>query len=48
MNLPAHILKVPVIKFSQALGPFENKFNKIIAKIFLPLCKIIFARGKTR
>lgn len=44
--LPAMLLGVPVVKFSQALGPFSNTLNLISAKLFLPKVKKIFARGE--
>ncbi len=43
---PAMLLGVPVGKCSQALGPFRNVFNGLMAKIFLPKCCFIFGRGK--
>ena len=43
---PAILLKVPVIKFSQAMGPFKTKINYWCAKYFLAKCDKIFARGK--
>jgi len=43
--LPPLILKVPLLKFSQALGPFHNPVNKFFANIFLPRCTKIFTRG---
>jgi len=42
---PAILLGVPVIKLSQALGPFKTSLNKELAKRFLPMCKRIFSRG---
>jgi polysaccharide pyruvyl transferase WcaK-like protein len=42
---PAFILNTPVIKFSQALGPFQHRLNRLLAKPTLKLCKQIFARG---
>lgn len=44
--LPALLLKVPVIKFAQALGPFNGLINKVLAKIFLSRCARIFTRGE--
>jgi len=44
--LPAMILGVPVVKLSQAMGPFRNSINRVAAKLFLPRCLRIFARGK--
>ncbi|MBE5958096.1 MAG: hypothetical protein E7254_04440 [Lachnospiraceae bacterium] len=35
-----------VIKYSQAMGPFKNPINKILAKIILPKLKLICARGE--
>ncbi|MCK4826701.1 polysaccharide pyruvyl transferase family protein, partial [bacterium] len=43
--LPAFVLRVPVYKFSQALGPFRNKLNRFLAKRCLKKCTRIFARG---
>ncbi len=42
---PAQLLKVPVVKVAQALGPFNNVINKFCASVFLARCKKIFARG---
>ncbi|MCU7929654.1 MAG: polysaccharide pyruvyl transferase family protein [Candidatus Thiodiazotropha sp. (ex Codakia rugifera)] len=42
---PAFILDTPVIKFSQALGPFENSLNRFFAKHTLARCLQVFARG---
>jgi len=42
---PAMLLGVPVIKLSQALGPFKTNLNRILAKRYLPRCKRIFTRG---
>lgn len=43
--LPAHLLGTPVIKMPQALGPFDGRLNRLAAKIILPLCAFIWARG---
>jgi len=43
---PAMLLDVPVIKLSQAMGPFEQLINRILARHFLPKCDRIFARGE--
>ncbi|MCD6356377.1 MAG: polysaccharide pyruvyl transferase family protein [Anaerolineaceae bacterium] len=43
---PAMLLNTPVIKMAQALGPFENKINRIFANIFLKRCNFVFARGE--
>jgi polysaccharide pyruvyl transferase WcaK-like protein len=43
--LPALLLGVPVVKFAQALGPFRDKLSRLVARIILPRCKHIFARG---
>jgi len=42
---PAMMLGIPVVKCSQALGPFENLLTRWSAKLFLPHCKMIFGRG---
>ena len=43
--LPAILLGVPVIKFAQALGPFDGFLNRFAAKKFLKNCEQIFTRG---
>ncbi len=43
---PAMLLGIPVVKLAQALGPFHNPINRLAAKLFLPRCKHIFARGE--
>ncbi len=43
--LPGMLLKVPVVKMSQALGPFANPINRFWAKTMLPRCAQVFARG---
>lgn len=45
-NLVPMLLSVPVVKYSQALGEFNNIFNKLFAKITLPKVKLICARGE--
>jgi polysaccharide pyruvyl transferase WcaK-like protein len=44
--LPAMLLDVPVVKFSQALGPFAGFVNRIAAQVFLKRCMKIFTRGR--
>ena len=44
--LPALMVGTPVIKCSQALGPFNNPINKFFARIFLPKMKLIVSRGE--
>ncbi|MCG7896809.1 MAG: polysaccharide pyruvyl transferase family protein [Candidatus Thiodiazotropha taylori] len=44
--VPAFLLNTPVVKLSQALGPFENPLNRILALATLKQCKQIFARGQ--
>ncbi len=44
--LPALFVKTPVIKCSQALGPFTGRLNRTLASHFLPKMKTIFARGE--
>ncbi|MDW7755914.1 MAG: polysaccharide pyruvyl transferase family protein [Brevefilum sp.] len=43
---PAMLLDVPVVKLSQAMGPFEQPINHILARHFLPKCDRVFARGE--
>jgi polysaccharide pyruvyl transferase WcaK-like protein len=44
--LPAMLLDVPVVKLSQAMGPFRNPLNRFLASRVLPRCRQVFARGK--
>ena len=43
---PALLFKIPVIKISQALGPFNGLLTRVCARLILPRCRKIFARGK--
>ncbi len=40
------LMGVPVVKYSQALGPFHNAYNRFLAKWILPKIKLIIARGR--
>ncbi len=44
---PAFLFRIPVIKFAQALGPFNNKINRLLATHCLNKCEHVFARGET-
>ena len=44
--LPFFILRIPVIKLSQAIGPFSDSFTKIAAKFCLSRCERVYARGE--
>ncbi len=43
---PALLLGVPVIKLAQALGPFKHPLTRLSARLFLPRCRHIYARGE--
>lgn len=43
--LPAMLMRTPVVKLSQAMGPFKHPLNRIVSKIMLSSCKLVFARG---
>ncbi len=43
---PAMLLGIPVVKLSQAVGPFKSPINKFFAHIFLPRCLKVFPRGE--
>jgi len=43
---PAMLLGVPVVKMSQALGPFRKALNRCCAAYFLRRCRHIYARGE--
>jgi polysaccharide pyruvyl transferase WcaK-like protein len=45
--LPAMLVKVPVIKLAQAVGPFNNPLNRWAARFFFKRCHRIYARGRT-
>lgn len=40
------LLGVPVVKYSQALGPFNSPVNRLLAKWILPKLHLICARGE--
>ncbi len=42
---PAILLGVPVVKFAQAMGPFDSAINRIAGRTVLSRCAHIFARG---
>jgi colanic acid/amylovoran biosynthesis protein len=44
--LPAMLLGVPVVKFAQAMGPFNNPINRMAARVFLTRCAHVFGRGE--
>ncbi len=43
--LPSILVRTPVVKFSQAIGPFSNPLVQFPARTFLSRCERIFARG---
>jgi polysaccharide pyruvyl transferase WcaK-like protein len=43
--IPAMLLGVPVVKLSQAMGPFRHRINRLASRIMLSRCEHIFARG---
>lgn len=40
------LLGVPVVKYSQAMGPFKNPVNRFLAKWILPKLRLVVARGE--
>lgn len=42
---PAMLMGVPVLKLSQAMGPFKTSLNRTLARSFLPKCERVFTRG---
>jgi polysaccharide pyruvyl transferase WcaK-like protein len=42
---PALALKIPVVKLSQAMGPFHSLSNRFFARRVLGRCQQVFARG---
>ena len=43
--LPAMLVGVPVVKFAQAVGPFDKGANRLAARLFLTRCARVFTRG---
>lgn len=43
---PAWLLGVPVAKMSQATGPYKGFANRLSARCFLPMCRMVWARGE--
>jgi polysaccharide pyruvyl transferase WcaK-like protein len=43
--LPAWLLRTPVVKMPQAMGPFRNPLNRLLAGFVLPKCRVLWARG---
>lgn len=40
------LMGVPLVKYSQALGPFRNPYNRFLAKWILPKAELVIARGR--
>lgn len=40
------LLGVPVVKYSQALGPFHHAYNRFLAGLVLPGMQLVVARGR--
>lgn len=43
--LPAWLLGTPVVKMPQAVGPFDRSLNRLAARLALPMCSMVWARG---
>jgi len=43
---PAMLLGVPVVKLSQAMGPFRHALTRCTAKWFVRRCRFVVARGR--
>ncbi|NLP04620.1 hypothetical protein GX411_01535 [Candidatus Fermentibacteria bacterium] len=43
--LPALLCGIPVIKMSQAIGPFRSPLNRLAARLVLPRMRRIYCRG---
>lgn len=44
---PAMLLGIPVVKLSQAVGPFKSLSNRVFARLFLGKCQKVYTRGET-
>jgi coenzyme F420-reducing hydrogenase beta subunit/polysaccharide pyruvyl transferase WcaK-like protein len=43
---PAILLGIPVVKLSQAVGPFNSPVNRQLARIFISRCQKVYPRGE--
>src|SRR5690606_92258 len=43
--VPAMLLGTPVVKLPQAMGPFSGRLNRWAARMVLPGCRMVWARG---
>jgi colanic acid/amylovoran biosynthesis protein len=43
--LPAWLLGVPIVKMSQATGPYSGRLNRLVARVVLPRVTMVWARG---
>lgn len=43
--LPAWLLGTRVVKMPQAMGPFDRPVNRLFARLVLPMCRMVWARG---
>ena len=41
------LMGIPVVKYAQAFGPFQNVYNRFLAKWILPKAELVVARGKS-
>ncbi|MCK9489411.1 MAG: polysaccharide pyruvyl transferase family protein [Xanthomonadales bacterium] len=44
--VPAWLLATPVVKMPQATGPYRNRINRLCARLALPRCAKVWARGE--
>ena len=44
--LPSLLLRQPVAKYSQAMGPFRTWPNRMLARLILPRLRLVIARGE--
>ena len=40
------LMGAPLVKYSQAMGPFHNSYNRFLAKWILPKAELLIARGR--
>lgn len=43
---PALLLRVPVVRLAQAMGPFQSPLNRVVSRLFLMRCRHLYARGE--
>lgn len=46
-HLPPLLCDVPLLKLSQAMGPFSKRIVRLVSDLILPRCALVVSRGET-